>query len=82
MPESNEKTVYVLGAGFSAAARIPMQADILEGLLDQISYSFSGIVSNEVEKAFQEKLSGDIEQISLKPACGMVKRLIPSASSP
>ncbi len=63
MPESNEKTVYVLGAGFSAAARIPMQAEILERLLDRISYSFSGIVSTEVEKEFQEKLSGGIEQI-------------------
>lgn len=63
MPEVKKKTVYVLGAGFSAAARIPMQADVLEGLLDRISYSFSGIVSSEGEREFQQNLQTDIQQI-------------------
>ena len=63
MPEESDKTVYVLGAGFSAAARIPMQAAILQGLLDPISYSFSGIVSSKSERILQDKLLEDITRV-------------------
>jgi hypothetical protein len=64
MAEGKEKTVYVLGAGFSAGANFPTQANVLELLLEKISYSFSGILPSDVEKEFYQKLDGSIQQIS------------------
>lgn len=77
MSEGKDKTVYVLGAGFSAGANFPTQAKVLELLLEKISYSFSGILASEVEKDFFQHLDGSIQQIS-----EFVQRCFPHADQP
>lgn len=59
-----DKTVYVLGAGFSAGAGLPIQSRVLGNILSKIGYSFSGILATESEKAFQESLNGKIDDIT------------------
>jgi len=63
MDSPQTKTVYVLGAGFSAGAGLQLQNDVLRGLLDEISYSFSGIIPDTSEKEFQERLKNDLNEI-------------------
>lgn len=77
MSEQKEKTVYVLGAGFSAAANFPTQARILELLLERISYSFSGIFPLEVEQDFHQQLDESIRQIS-----EFIKTCFPDSDQP
>lgn len=59
-----DKTVYVLGAGFSAGADLPVQSKILGNILSKIGYSFSGILATESEKEFQKLLDGKIEEVN------------------
>lgn len=63
MDPGQEKTVYVLGAGFSAGAKLPMQHAILEGLLDEIGYSLFGMVPDESEREFRKQLAPDIDEV-------------------
>lgn len=58
-----EKTVYVLGAGFSAGAGLPVQSRILGNILSKVGYSFSGILATDSEKAFQDLLNEKINEI-------------------
>lgn len=67
-----DKTVYVLGAGFSAGAGLPIQSKILGNILSKIGYSFSGILATESEKRFQHSLDEKIDEIS-----DFVKRCFP-----
>lgn len=61
--QENDKTVYVLGAGFSAGAGLPMQSQVLGSILSRLGYSFSGILASEHEKAFQKSLDKKIDKI-------------------
>lgn len=44
----SDKTVYVLGAGFSAAAGFPMQGKILEYLLEPSTYAEGGLFEADI----------------------------------
>ncbi|MGJ3241512.1 MAG: hypothetical protein ACFE0O_00935 [Opitutales bacterium] len=61
---SKNKTVYVLGAGFSAGAGLPVQSRILGNILSKLGYSFSGILATETEEKFQQDLDEKIAQLS------------------
>lgn len=64
MPGPNtDKTVYVLGAGFSAGAGLPIQSNVLGNILSRLGYSFSGILASESEKVFQDSLDRKINEI-------------------
>lgn len=77
MNSCQEKTVYVLGAGFSAAARLPMQDDILSGLLEEIGYSLFGMVPDQSEKEFRDRLRDDIVEVK-----AFVERCFPDPNQP
>lgn len=61
--QRNDKTVYVLGAGFSAGAGLPVQSKILGNILSRLGYSFSGILASEDEKNFQKSMADKIDKI-------------------
>jgi NAD-dependent SIR2 family protein deacetylase len=64
MEPGQEKTVYVLGAGFSAGAGLRMQNQVLKGLLDRISYYSPGIIPEQGEEHFCRELDNDIRTVT------------------
>ena len=69
-----KRTVYILGAGFSAGARFPTQDRVLELLFQRISYSLHDLLPSDDEREFQNVLHQKIENVS-----SFVKKAFPTS---